>query len=277
MDTGSISNTFVKAVETAAGFTVTVHGRRRSPASGIMLLPGLVITANHVVERDDDLSVALTPDKKFSAALAGRDPGRDLVLLKVDFGSLAPAVGSSQPAAVGLPALAVAKPEDGLVQASFGIINSIGSAARTGDGSLLETYYSSETNPYPGFSGGPLVDLEGRLMGMNTSAFVRGALITIPTGILLRAAKQLVEHGKIRRGFLGVRSQAVELIEANQAALGRSQENGLLLVGIAGRPVQAHGELTAALDEGTPGTQIEVEVLRGGSPQKVSVTVGERP
>lgn len=297
MDTNSISLAFTNAVDKAAASTVTVHGRRRSPASGIILQPGLVITANHVLEHDDDLSVAPSADQILQASLLGRDPGRDLAILKIEPAGLVVAQPAPGATKTGQPVLAVGKPENGVVQASFGIVTCVGGAVRTEDGSLLDSYYRSETSPYPGFSGGPLVDLEGCLLGLNTSGFSRGSLITIPTSVLLRVAEQLLAHGKIRRGFLGIRSQPVELSPANRAGLSRSQNTGLLMVGIeddspavrgglligdilvaiAGRPVQTHAELTAALDEASVGKPVEVEILRGGQPLKLSVTVGERP
>src|SRR5512135_1508655 len=105
-------------------------------------------------------------------------------------------------------------------------------AVDTGSGGVLERYIRTETTPFPGFSGGPLVDSSGRVVGLNTSGFGHGAAITIPADVASKTAETLVAHGKVQRGYLGIRSQAVEIPGSAQKALSRSQDTGLLLVGV---------------------------------------------
>ncbi len=96
---------------------------------------------------------------------------------------------------------------------------------RTGRGGLLEQYLRTDTIPYPGFSGGPLVDAAGRVLGLNTSGLAHGGMsLTIPAGLAWKVAEALAAHGHVRRGYLGVRSQPVAIPAAQRQALGREQE-----------------------------------------------------
>ncbi len=293
----TISDTFIQAINQGGLFTVQVNARRRIPASGIIFQPDQVVTANHVVERDDDLSVLLPDGNLTSARLAGRDPGHDIALLRLAQAGGRPAQAAGGAAQVGQPVLALARPEGGGIEASFGIVSAVSNdPVPTRRGGVLEKYLRAEVNPYPGFSGGPLVDLEGSLLGMNTSGFSMGSLITIPADVLWKAAQYLSEHGSVRQGYLGIRSQPVSLTEANQSALHRTQDSALLLVGIeqespaasaglivgdilvgiAGQPLTSHEILQSRLNSEMVGKTISLEVLRGGQRVDVSVTVGER-
>ena len=292
----SISDTFTNTVNLGGLYTVLVNARRRIPASGIVYKSGLVVTANHVVERDEEITVGLPDGKVLTAKVVGRDPARDLVLLKLAEDVGVPAQTANTPAQVGLPVLALGRTESGSLEASFGIVSSIGGPVRTSRGGMLEKYLRTETNPYPGFSGGPLVDLEGKLLGLNTSGFSMSFLITIPVDILWQVAADLAEHGSIRRGYLGIRSQPVSLDAVIQANLKRSQDTGLLLVGIEpespasnaglivgdilvgidGKSITNPEDLQTRLDSGSVGQAIAVEVMRGGQRHEVTVTIGER-
>jgi S1-C subfamily serine protease len=292
--TSSFSETFTHAVSQGGLFTVLVNARRRIPASGIVYRPDLVVTANHVVERDEDITVVFPDGKSVSARLAGRDLARDLALLRLAEAHGTPASAAGYAPQVGLPVIALGRPEGDSLEASFGIISSIGGPVRTGRGGMLEKYLRAETNPYPGFSGGPLVDLDGNLLGLNTSGFSMGFLITIPVDILWQAASDLAEHGSVRRGYLGIRSQPVALDALSQAALKRTQDSGLLLVGIEpdspasqaglivgdilvkieGNVITSPEDLQLHLDSKSVGQTIAIEVLRGGQRHDVTVTVG---
>lgn len=291
-----LSDAMVAAVEKAGAGTVLVDARRRLPASGIAYAANLVLTADHVVERDEDISVVLPDGSRFQAAIAGRDPGSDLALLKLDKNVLAETEPAPQEARIGQIALALGRPTSEGIQASFGVVSSLGGPIRTGRGGLLERYMRTDAIPYPGFSGGPLVDVSGRVLGLNTSGLARGASLTIPMGLARQVADTLAKHGHVRRGFLGVRSQPVAIAAAQQSSLGREQASGLLLVGvearspaeagglivgdilvaIAGQPVTDPDELLSRLAGEVVGKPTPVEILRGGQPAKLTVTIGER-
>lgn len=292
----ALSDAMAEAVARAASATVLVNARRRFPASGILYAPDLVLTADHIVEREDDIMVGMPDGSENSAALIGRDPGTDLAVLRLSRPGAGAAQSALAEARVGQLVLAVGRPTSEGIQASLGVVSSIGGPLRTGRGGLLERYLVTDAIPYPGFSGGPLVDTAGQVVGVNTSGLVRGTSLAIPASLAWQTAAALVQNGRMRRGYLGIRSQPVELPASAQKNLGRQQAGGLLLVGIednspasvgglmigdilvglSGQPVIDPDDLFARLNGSQVGAPIAVEVLRGGQLTSVAVVVGER-
>jgi S1-C subfamily serine protease len=291
-----LSDGIAHAVETGAAGTVLVNSRRRFPASGVVYQANLVLTADHVVENDDDI-VILGPDhQQYKAALVGRDPGSDLALLKLEGSALSAVQVSKKDPQIGQLALALGRPSPEGPQVSLGVISSMGGPVRNGRGGLLEKYLQAEVNPLPGFSGGPLIDTEGLVLGINTSGIAGGILLTIPVPIAWVVAETLAVHGRIQHGYIGIRSQPVKIPESAQDALGRKQDTGLLLVGLeedgpsikAGlmvgdilvavnsNPVTDPDELWMQLSGNSVGKNIPVEVLRGGQKKVIMVLVAER-
>lgn len=297
----AISNAIADAVERGGAATVLVNARRRLPLSGILFAPDLVLTASHGVEREEDIQIILPDGSQGSAVLAGRDRGSDLAVLRLaEAAGIQPVQPGEDPARVGHLVVAIGRPSTDGVQASLGLVTAAGSGLRTMGGGVLERYLVTDAVPYPGFSGGPLVDLAGRVLGINTSGLVRGASLAIPAGAAWQTAQALAQHGHIKRGFLGIRSQEVELPEQPRAALeqstGRRQRTGLLIVGVEpegpaakgglmvgdilaavdGQPVTNHDELVARLTGSVVGRAVEVIALRGGQVQLLQVDVAER-
>ena len=289
------SNGLTSAVEKGGASTILVDARKRYPASGIAYAEDLILTADHVVTREDDIKVLLPDGKNLKATLAGRDPGSDLALVRLAEKALSPAK-TSDAVKVGQLVLALGRPNSAGMQASWGIVTAISGPARTFRGGLLDEYISTETTPYPGFSGGPLVNTEGEVLGLNTSGLTRGSSLTIPVKVAWRIADALAKHGSVKRGYLGVRTQPVEIPEAARKSLKREQTSGLLIlwleengpaqqgglfvgdtiVAVGNQPVGDPDDLFSALNSDTVGKTIAVEVLRGGRPETVAVTVGER-
>lgn len=269
------------AVEKGGASTILVDARKRYPASGIAYAEDLVLTADHVVRRDEDIKVALPDGKEVKATLAGRDPGSDLALLRLAEKALTPAK-TSDDIKVGQLVLALGRPSRAGVQASWGIVTAISGPARTHHGGLLDEYVQSETTPYPGFSGGPLINTEGEVLGLNTSGLTHGSSLTIPVKVAWRIADALAKHGTVKRGYLGVRTQPVEkgLLVVWLEENGPAEKGGLLvgdiLVKVGGATMSDPDDLFSALHSDTVGRSIAVEVLRGGKPETVNVTVGER-
>ena len=293
----ALSDSLAQAVAKAGASTVLVNARRRMPASGIAYAADLILTADHVVERDEEIGVLLPDNSQVAATVAGRDPGSDLALLRLEKAAAVPASLAPGEARVGQLALALGRPSSEGIEASLGVISAQGGPLRSGRGGLLEKYLRTDTIPFPGFSGGPLVDVSGLVLGLNTSGLAHGAALTIPAGLAWSVAETLAKHGHVRRGFLGVRSQPVALPPAQRQALGREQESGLLLVSVepgspaeqgglmvgdilvavADQPVADPDALLVSLSGAVVGQPTPVEVLRGGQPQTLTVTVGERP
>jgi S1-C subfamily serine protease len=289
------SQALTAAVEKAGASTVTVDARKRYPASGIAYAEDLVLTADHVVTREENMKILLPDGRSLTATIAGRDPGSDLAVLRLAEKALSPAK-TSDDIKVGQLVLALGRPGGVGMQASWGIVTSVHGPARTSRGGMLDEFVRSETTPYPGFSGGPLVNTEGEVLGLNTSGLTHGSSLTIPTKVAWRVAEALATHGSVRRGYLGIRTQAVELSEASRQELKREQDHGLLvvwleeggpaaqggllvgdiLVGLNGQSVSDPDDLFSALTSDTVGKAIAVEVLRGGRPETVHVTVGDR-
>lgn len=291
-----LSNAMADAVEKAGTGTVMLNARRRFPASGIVYDSDLILTASHVVEREDEIPVVLADGSEHNANLLGRDPGSDLAVLRLSSGVNSVANFAGQGARIGQLVLALGRPTPEGIQASLGVISAIAGPAHTRRGGLLERYIRTDAIPYPGFSGGPLIDSAGDVLGVNTSGLTRGASITIPSELALQIAQSLAEHGSVKRGYLGVRSQPVEIPQHQQEIMGRQQDSGLLLVGVekkspaseaglmvgdilvgfAGQPVSDPDELLTLLTGEVVGSPTAVEIVRAGNLQEVTVTIGER-
>jgi S1-C subfamily serine protease len=289
------SNGLTSAVEKGSTSTVLVDARKRYPASGIALAEDLVLTADHVVTREDGIKVSLADGKSLEAAIAGRDPGSDLAVLRLPEKVLTPAQ-TSDTVKVGQLVLALGRPNSEGIQASWGIVTAINGPTRTFRGGMLDEFIQSETTPYPGFSGGPVINTEGQVLGLNTSGLTRGSSLTIPVKVAWRTGEALAKHGSVKRGYLGVRTQPVEIPEVSRQAIKREQSQGLLvlwleeggpaatggllvgdiLVGIGGQHLEDADDLFSALGSNTVGQTVAVELLRGGRPETVTVKVGER-
>lgn len=292
----AFSEQLAQAVARGAESTVLVNGRRRIPGSGIVYTADLILTADHVVERDEDLSVMLANGNVVSATLAGRDPGNDLALLRLEKTSATPAKKTVREVRVGEMVLALGRPSKVGIEASLGIVCSVNGPVRTGRGGMLERYLRTDTIPFPGFSGGPLIDVEGKVVGLNTSGLTHGEAITIPAALAWSDAENLAKFGYVKRSYLGIRSQLVSLSPDLQKALGRAQEEGLLLVSVEtgspaevgglfvgdilvainGQTVSDHDELLVYLTGQVVGKATSIQILRGGQPLNVSVIPGER-
>jgi serine protease DegQ len=289
------SNGLTSAVEKGGLSTILVDARKRYPASGIAYSEDLILTADHVVTREENIKVLLPDGRALDATIAGHDPGSDLALLRLSEKALTPAKTSGN-VKVGQLVLALGRPNSEGMQASWGIVTSINGPTRTFRGGLLDEYIRTETIPYPGFSGGPLVNTEGEVLGINTSGLTHGSSLTIPVKVAWKLADALAKHGTVKRGYLGVRTQPAEVPESARRALKREQKNGLLvlwleeggpaeksgllvgdiLVAVSGQPVGDPDDLFSALGSDAVGKSIAVEILRGGRPETVQVTVGER-
>ena len=289
-----LSDGLAAAVERAAQSTVLVNARRRLPASGIAWTEEVVVTADHVIERDDGITVGLPGGAEAQAVVVGRDPGSDLAVLRVQGATLVP-VARGPEAKVGHFVLALGRPQPGDVMASFGVVSMVGGAWRTFRGGEVAGFLRSDTTFYPGFSGGPMVNADGAAVGINSSRLGRGTGLTIPLAAAGGIVEALLAGGRIKRGYLGIGSQAARLPEALRAA-GGGQEQGLLIVGVeGGSPAERAGllvgdilialagtatadtdDLQALLGPQSVGKATPVTILRGGERRELSVTVGER-
>ena len=290
-----LSDGLAAAVETAAPGIVRIEGRRRLAATGIVwTADGVIATAHHVVSERRQTQVGLPDGRVLPAQVIGRDPSTDVALLKIEATGLQPVpLAPADMLKVGHFVLALGRPGNS-VQATFGIISAQGESWRTGAGGTIDRYLQTDVVMYPGFSGGALINASGELIGLNSSALARGVSVSIPHATVQRIADTLLAHGKVKRGYLGIKTQAVRLPEELGAQL--DQETGLLIAGVesgspaeqsglflgdtvvkfAGHPIRHPDDLLSllggtALDQKTPLT-----VLRGGQLQELLVQVGEK-
>lgn len=292
-----LSDALAAAVERAGASTVLVNARRRLPASGVIWsADGVIVTSDHAIERDDNISVTLADGRELKAAIAGRDAGSDIAVLKVEASDLVAAERLGEGAArVGHIVLAIGRPSPEGAMASFGVIGAIGGAWRTFRGSQVEGYIRTDTTFYPGFSGGPLIDARGRVVGINSSTLSRGAGLTLPAAAVEKVVADLLKGGRVKRAYLGISSQTAHL-PATMAAKADGQETGLLVVMVEpGSPAEAAGllmgdilinlagttvadtdSLQALLTAGLIGNATPAVVLRGGERRELSITVAER-
>jgi S1-C subfamily serine protease len=291
----ALSDGMADAVENIAASVVKVNGRRRRSGSGVVFAHNKVLTASHVLEREEDLSVETADGRTLTARFAGRDHSTDLAVLDVEDLDVEPATAAEGEARVGQISLAVGSHSRGEgPRATLGVISAVGGPIRTRRGPRLERYIQTDATPYPGFSGGPLIDARGNVLGILVSGWGRGAAFAIPADLAWRTAGTLSERGSVKRGYLGILSQPVRLPDGQ--SLGLTQRGGLLVVGVeegspAGRGGLIVGDILATLD-GQPvedtddllvllagdrvGHPVPVRLVRGGELAEVEITVGER-
>jgi S1-C subfamily serine protease len=286
-----LSNDIAELVEKASKSVVRVDARRGRAGTGIVWDSGLVLTANHVVEQEDEIQV-FADDKSTKATLIGRDPATDLALLKVD-GLSAPAMprGRVEDLRPGQIVVAIGRP--GSLKATFGTISAVSSSWRGWRGSEIEHLIQTNAPLYPGFSGGPLVDVDGRAVGMNSWVFGRGDGRAIAMDVAERVIASLKADGRIRRPYLGIGTQEVPLPETVKAKA--KQDSGLLIVAVEPQSpadkaglmqgdtlIALNGTTTASLEDlysglrkAKVGATQTVRVVRAGELKELQVTVGE--
>lgn len=289
-----LSNALAGAVEKAGRSVVRVEGRRRLAASGFVWRDeGVIVTANHVVRRSEGVLVALPDGKALDAAVVGRDPSTDIAVLKVEETELTPVEIDDDPK-VGQLVLALGRPGQS-TQATLGIVSALSRDPwRTAMGGQVDRYLQTDVVMYPGFSGGPLVNSEGKVLALNSSALVRGVSVAVPVTTLGSIVNMLLTHGSVQRGFLGVSTQAARLPSAAAESLG--QESGLLVVAVEadspaeeaglvlgdtivamdGERVRQHDDLLRLLSGDRIGRKVPLRLLRGGEERTLTVTVGAR-
>jgi S1-C subfamily serine protease len=294
----TLSDELAAAVEHAGKSVVAIHARRRIPASGVHWKAGVIVAAHHTLERDRDIRVTLPDGSSVAAQLAGRDPGTDLAVLRVTDANFAtaPRIGADG-IAVGRLVLALGRPWDGGVTASLGLISAVGGEFRTWHGGRIDRLVRLDIMIHDGFSGGPLVDASGNVLGINTSALARRGPVTVPAETVDRVVDQLLATGRIARGYLGVGLQPVRLPEALRKESGHDATIGLLimhvesggpaeraglflgdvLIAIGGQSVRDLRDVAALLGPDSVGSSVRIDVIRGGRKVTIDTVVAERP
>lgn len=287
------SSDLAAVVSGAAESVVRVDDGSRLTATGIVWsADGVILTTSHGVERDEDIAVELGDGRRLAATVAGRDDESDLAVLRVAGEGLRaiPRAGSGD-AQVGILVLALGRPGYAGLQATLGIISSRVEAQTDGKAEYL---LGTDADLYPGFSGGPLVDMAGQLVGLANLNFGRGQGVALGVPILEHVTETLLTQGTVKRGFLGISTQAVALPDSLRTALGLTQERGLLVVQVGtGSAAEAGGLLLgdillAVAEQATEdadtlrrlmrarqaGQIVALSLARGGQRQSLDVRLG---
>jgi S1-C subfamily serine protease len=293
----SLSDDLAAAVQRAGRSVVAVHGRRRFPASGLAWGADQVITAAHVLERDTDLSITAPDGTQHQATLVGRDPGSDLAILSVAGAALQPVDRSTATLGAGNLVLAVGRPGTPEPIASFGAISSVGGAWRTAQGGLLDAYIRADVALLPGLSGGALADVQGRIVGMLSANLAGGDPVAIGNTTIDPIVQRIASGQTMRRAYLGVSTQPVEIQEVLRSRLALQQTAGLMLLGlepdgpaerggllagdivlaIGGRTIEDGEALQMALGPDAIGRSTGIKLVRGGNLFEMAVVPAPRP
>jgi S1-C subfamily serine protease len=189
----TLSNELAACVAQAGRVVVAVYGRPGTPSSGVHWRRGVIVTADHTIQRDGDIRVELPDGDTVPAELAGRDEQTDLAVLLPERGAFVAAErGDPAKLRVGHIVLALARPGERGLSASCGVVSAVGGRSRTWYGGRVDRLLHLDLTIYPGFSGGPLVDAHGRVMGINTTG-PGGRVVTIPRATVDRVVDGIVE------------------------------------------------------------------------------------
>jgi S1-C subfamily serine protease len=294
-----LSDQLADAAASAGDSIVAVHARPRLPSTGIHWQDGVIVTTEGTVRRESDITVTLPDGRNVPATLAGRDRRTDLAVLRIPPGSLTPArLGDSALLKPGHLVLALARLGEGGPRVSFGAVSAVGGRWRCWKGGEIDRLLQSNLTLYPGFGGGPLVDAEGRIHGINSGGLSRAFATTIPVETVNRTVRQLLERGYVARGWLGAAMQPVRFNPAAQRRLQLESDSGLVILSVEpdgpaasagllvgdvivkqnGRPLEDTEDLVNALGAtGVVGTTFQLDLVRGGERVKADVLIGERP
>jgi S1-C subfamily serine protease len=267
---------------------VAVHARPRIPSSGVFWRPGIIVTAEHTVRDEHEISVSLPDGSKVPATLAGRDAGTDIAVLRVEANSIAPLPTAPAPPQAGNVVLTIGRSPDSGPNATMGIVSAVSGPWRSWRGGRLDHYIRLDLTIYPGSSGGVVVNADGQAVGIATSALSRIAGLAIPPVTVDRVVDELLARGRVSRGYLGLGLQPVELPDHRRGLIVVSLEPagpagaagvmiGDVLLSFGGEPLHDTDDVQGALESHAVGRSVEADVLRGGVSQKLPIVIGERP
>ncbi len=293
------SEELANLVETAAPAVVRVEARRGGGASGVVWDPnGLVVTAAHVVERQEGLAVVVGEEDRREATVLGFDHATDLAVLRIRPDGVSPArLGNLDGLKVGHLVVGLARPGK-TVRARLGMVGTLGGAWRTPAGTRVERYLEADSGIARGFSGGPLISTDGAVLGINTAGLLRGTMVTLPVATVSHVVAELAAHGKVRTAYLGVAMQPVPLRNPPDALKGHdlgmlithveaqspAERAGILLGDVLvslgsddGDGVQSLEELKGVLSSDMVGKTVTARLMRAGAVMDVPVVLAARP
>jgi serine protease Do len=298
-----LSNALAQATERAAASVVAVHTESRGSSSGIVWRPGVIVTSEHALRRDEDIQITLSNGTVAPATLAGRDASTDIAVLKFAE-SAGPATAAPPPqfgdaAALkpGSLTLVVGRTRASGPVAALGVVSLVTAERRGWTGASLAPYIRLDVGLQPTAVGGAVIDAQGAVVGLATPRFARFGAIVVPAAAIDKIAATLLEKGRMPRGYLGVGLQPVRLPEALRDSLKRAEKSaaivlevhpggpadkagiviGDILVSIAGRAIARLEDVQSHLAGESIGKSLAVKFVRGGALQERTIVVAERP
>ena len=293
-----LSDALARSTDRAAASAVAVHTESRGSSSGVVWRPGVVVTAEHALRRDEEIHLTLPDGRVVSGTLAGRDPSTDIAVLKCaeaataisEFGDVA----SLKPGSL---TLVVGRTRASGPIAGLAVVSLVVAERHTSAGASLAPYVRLDIGLQPTAAGGVVIDAHGRAVGMATPRFARFGAIAIPAPTINRVVDILLEKGRIPRGYLGVGLQSVRLPDALRQSLKRGEKGaaivldvepngpahkagiviGDILVSLAGRAVTGLEDIYSQLHGEVIAKPLALKFIRGGAIQEANIVVGERP
>ncbi|MFP4154933.1 MAG: Do family serine endopeptidase [Halothiobacillaceae bacterium] len=262
---------------------------------------GLVLTNEHVVQGASEIWVRFDDGRELPATLIGSDPRGDIALLRVEKGKFRPVrLGKSEHVRPGQWAMAIGAPFGFEQTVTAGVISAMGRALPTMENETYVPFIQSDVAINPGNSGGPLFNLEGEVIGVNAQIFTEtgsynGLSFAIPIDYAMEVVEQLLEHGSVRRGFLGVRIQDVDRELAEALGLGRIKgalvtailpdspaeaaglQSGDVILSVDRHPVSGSGALPQIIGRYPPDRRVALEVLRDRKRLSIPLVLGTLP
>jgi S1-C subfamily serine protease len=276
-------------------------GTIRGSGSGFIFTPdGLILTNSHVVHGAVELDVALNDGRHLSAAMVGDDPSSDLAVIRISAQNLSVVpLGDSAKTRVGQMAIAIGNPYGFQCSVTAGVVSALGRSLRSVSGRLIDNVIQTDAALNPGNSGGPLVNSRGEVIGVNTAVILpaQGICFAVAINTAKFVVGQLIQNGRIRRAYLGLGGQNVDIpravaraqqlkhqtgvllisVEPSGPAAGGELRVGDIIVGLDDQPVRGIDDLHRLLTDARIGLRCNVELLRQSRKINLSVVTHEAP
>jgi S1-C subfamily serine protease len=272
-----------------------------APASGsgfIISSDGFVVTNNHVIENSNGIRVSLTGGKTVLAGLKGADPSTDIAVLKIDESGLKSLpFADSDALQVGQIAIAIGNPLGLQHTVTTGVVSALGRTLRANNGRMIDDIIQTDASLNPGNSGGPLINSAGQVIGVNTASIpsAQGLCFAVSSNLAAYVAGKIIMEGRVKRAYLGIGGQLVNLTERMAMANRLEKKTGVyvfeivqdplivnseirtgdIIVGFQDRPIGTVDDLHRELNEKVIGLRTQLSVLRNGKKLQIQVVPGE--
>lgn len=292
-----LSNALARETDRAAASAVAIHTESRGSSSGVVWRPGIIVTAEHALRRDEEIHATLPDGRVVTAALAGRDASTDLAVLKcAEAATPVAEIGDAATIKPGSLVLVVGRTRASGPVAALGAISLVASERRTWLGAPLSPYIRLDVGLQPTVVGGLVIDASGHAIGIATPRFARFGAIAVPASTVNRVVDALLQAGHIPQGYLGVGLHPIRLPEALRQTLQRNEKTaaivvevepdspahkggimiGDLLVSFGPHAITRVEDVHAQLSADAIGKPVVVKLIRGGAPKEITIVVGER-